>query len=288
MPTSVTPPMPEVITRAADFRAHIETRRTARQTVGLVPTMGALHAGHASLVEAARGDCDVVAATLFVNPKQFGPGEDFDRYPRGLDADRRLLADAGCDLVFCPSVDEMYPAGSATSIDVGAAGRVLEGAFRPTHFAGVATVVLKLFNLAPADRAYFGRKDYQQTVVVRRMVADLNVPIEVVVCPTVRDADGLAMSSRNAYLSPAERVRALALSRGLRLAEQMHAGGERRASAFRESIEQLLTDAGAAVQYVAVLEPGTVDEIAEVEGKAVIAVAAMVGQTRLIDNATIG
>ena len=176
---SVSFALPEVITDGDALRRRVSTDRAAGKTIGLAPTMGALHRGHLSLVETARCECDLVVATVFVNPTQFAPGEDFERYPRDLERDRRLLAEAGCDLVFAPSVEEMYPPGADTLVDVGAVARPLEGEFRPTHFRGVATIVLKLFNLAPADFAYFGQKDYQQTVVLRRMVADLNVPIEV-------------------------------------------------------------------------------------------------------------
>lgn len=279
---------PRVLHDGGRLRETLLAQRAAGRSVGLVPTMGALHAGHASLVEAARRDSDTVVATVFVNPTQFAPGEDYDRYPRDLEADRQKLGEAGCDLVFAPSVEAMYPPGSDTTIDVGAAGRVFEGEFRPTHFRGVATVVLKLLNLAPADRVYFGQKDYQQTVVLRRMIADLNVPVEVVVCPTVREADGLAMSSRNAYLSEAEREQALSLSQGLRLAAELHAGGERDAAVVCEGLENLCSDAGASVQYVAALRPGTVEPVNTLDEPAVIAIAATVGQTRLIDNALIG
>ena len=179
------------------------------------------HEGHLSLVDAARAECDLSVVSVFVNPTQFGPKEDLSRYPRDLDRDLALLGSRGCDLVFAPTVEEMYPAGYETSVDVGTLGRELEGEYRPDHFRGVATVVLKLFQIVPAEIAFFGRKDYQQSLVVRRMVDDLNVPIEIRVCPTVREADGLAMSSRNAYLSADERRRGLALSQSLQLAERL-------------------------------------------------------------------
>ncbi|MEN1679556.1 MAG: pantoate--beta-alanine ligase [Planctomycetota bacterium] len=280
--------LPELVSTRDAIRDRVVAARREGRRVGLVPTMGALHAGHLSLVERARAECGLVLASVFVNPTQFGPGEDLERYPRDLDADLRLLAGAGCGVVFAPSVETMYPPGCDTWVEVGAAAKPLEGEHRPTHFRGVATVVLKLMNLAPADAVYFGRKDYQQTVVVRRMVEDLNVPIEVVVCPTVREPDGLAMSSRNAYLSSEERQRALALSRGLRAASEMHAAGERRAPVIRGSIEQLLAEAGVETQYVALLREGTVDAIETIDGPTVVAIAGKVGETRLIDNATIG
>lgn len=275
---------PEVITDPAELRQRISAARTAGKRVALVPTMGALHAGHVSLVEAARRDCGVVITSIFVNPTQFAPGEDYERYPRDLEGDCALLGPAGCSIVFAPSVETMYPAGSETSIDVGSVARPLEGESRPTHFAGVATVVMKLFQLAPADAAYFGRKDYQQTLVVERMVRDLNVPIELAVCPIVREPDGLAMSSRNAYLSPEERCRALAIHASLRLAEQLVGRGERDAQQIREAALALLAESDITPEYVAIVREGTLEPLEVVEGPAVIAIAARVGKTRLIDN----
>ncbi|TWT32484.1 Pantoate-beta-alanine ligase [Posidoniimonas corsicana] len=275
---------PEVITDPAKLRQRISAARPAGKRVALVPTMGALHAGHVSLVEAARRDCGVVITSIFVNPTQFAPGEDYERYPRNLEGDCALLGPAGCSIVFAPSVETMYPAGSETSIDVGSVARPLEGESRPTHFAGVATVVMKLFQLAPADAAYFGRKDYQQTLVVERMVRDLNVPIELAVCPIVREPDGLAMSSRNAYLSPEERCRALAIHASLRLAEQLVGRGERDAQQIREAALALLAESDITPEYVAIVREGTLEPLEVVEGPAVIAIAARVGKTRLIDN----
>jgi pantoate--beta-alanine ligase len=278
-------PTPLLLTEIDATRQWVRQRQRAGETVGVVPTMGALHAGHLSLAEAARRDCDRVIATVFVNPTQFSPTEDFQRYPRDLEADAAKLGGVGVDAVFAPSVAEMYPPSASTSIDVGPVARPFEGAIRPTHFAGVATVVAKLFLIAPADRAYFGQKDYQQTVVVRRMVADLNLPIEVVICPTVREPDGLAMSSRNAYLSAEDRQRALCLSRGLRESERLYAAGERDASTLRDAIRGVVaTTPGVELQYVAVLRDATMNEVEIVDAPAVIAVAALVGQTRLIDN----
>ena len=279
---------PRVITEGAVLREAVLAARTAGQTVGLVPTMGALHEGHLSLVDAARAECDVTVATVFVNPTQFGPDEDYRRYPRDLEQDLSLLGARGCDLVFAPPNEEMYRASHATFVDVGPIGQVLEGAFRPTHFRGVATVVLKLFNVAPADRAYFGRKDYQQTLVIRQMVADLNVPIDVRVCPTVREPDGLAMSSRNAYLSADERVRARALSRALQLAERLAASGERNAATIRAQMQREIERAGGIeLQNLAFVADGTVDAVDMIDGPTTVALAATVGKTRLIDNTVI-
>ncbi|TWT91139.1 Pantoate-beta-alanine ligase [Pseudobythopirellula maris] len=279
----------EQFTTGEAVRLRVAAARAEGKTVGLVPTMGALHPGHLSLVEASRGECDFTVASVFVNPTQFAPDEDYQRYPRDLERDSELLAAAGCDWIFTPSVEEMYPPGAGTTVDAGAVAAPLEGEQRPTHFRGVTTVVLKLMLLAPADRAYFGRKDYQQTVVVRRMVRDLGVPIDVRVCPIVRETGGLAMSSRNAYLSADERRRALALSQGLRLAEESFSQGEHDAEKLRRVVlDHCASTGGVQVEYVALLAEGTVDPVAVVEGPTVIAIAARVGKTRLIDNVTIG
>jgi pantoate--beta-alanine ligase len=289
MPVDSPSAKPRVVTDGQMLRELVQTARQSGQTVGLVPTMGALHEGHMSLVDAARAECDLTLATIFVNPTQFAPHEDIEKYPRPLERDVSLLGSRGCDIVFTPSVAEMYPPGNSTYVDVGPLGQVLEGEFRPTHFRGVATVVLKLFQLAPADRAYFGRKDYQQTLVVRRMVEDLKTPIDIRVCPIVREADGLAMSSRNAYLSPAERQRALALSKSLRLAEQLAARGERNTETIERAMrEQISTSGGVELQYIAFLADGTVTPVATISGPTAVVLAAHVGKTRLIDNTTIG
>ncbi len=280
--------VPRVIRDPAAMRHAVLAAREAGQTVGLVPTMGALHEGHLSLVDASRAECDLTTVTVFVNPTQFGPNEDFARYPRDLEGDLARLAQRGCGLVFAPEVDQMYPPGHATTVDVGPVSEPWEGALRPGHFDGVATVVLKLFQIVPADRAYFGHKDYQQTIVVHQMVRDLNVPIEIRVCPTVREPDGLAMSSRNAYLSPDERRRALVLSRSLRLAEQLAIGGERDAATIRRKMQEEIDRVGGVdVQYIALVAEGTVTPVDEITGPTVVALAAQVGQTRLIDNTTI-
>jgi pantoate--beta-alanine ligase len=250
--------------------------------------MGALHAGHLSLVEAARRECGFTVVTIFVNPTQFGPNEDLQRYPRTLDADLAALATAGADLVFAPPADEIYRPGFTTFVDVGRIAEPWEGEFRPGHFRGVATVVLKLFQLIPADFAYFGRKDYQQALVIRRMVADLDVPLTIRVEPIVREPDGLAMSSRNRYLSAEERQRALSISQALQLADQRARGGERSGPALAALVREHLLRAGQMrIDYVAVADPETLEPVETLAGEAVIAVAAWVGKTRLIDNRTI-
>jgi pantoate--beta-alanine ligase len=276
---------PRLFSDGNALRQAVVAARQAGKTVGLVPTMGALHAGHLSLVDAARAECDIALVTIFVNPTQFAPSEDYKRYPRNIEQDLSLLGERGCDLVFVPSNEEMYKANHATFVDVGQLGDVLEGEFRPTHFRGVATIVLKLFQLAPADRAYFGRKDYQQTLVVNQMVRDLNVPIDVRVCPIVREPDGLAMSSRNRYLSPDERARALTLSRSLRLAEQLVADGEHRVATIRaRMLDEIKSAGGIDLQYLAFVADGTLTPVDEINGSTTVAIAASVGKTRLIDN----
>lgn len=280
---------PRVLSSAAAVREFVRRAQADGKTVGLVPTMGALHDGHLSLVDAACAECDLVLASIFVNPTQFAPTEDLNRYPRDLQRDLVLLASRGCGLVFAPSVDQMYPAGYATTVDVGQLAQVLEGECRPTHFRGVATIVLKLFQIAPADIAYFGRKDYQQSLVVRQLVTDLNVPIEIRVCPTVREPDGIAMSSRNVYLSADERRRALVLSQSLWLAEQLVSEGVRDAETIRHKMfEQIRAVGGVDVQYIALVADGTVTPVTTVDGPTTVAIAAVVGTTRLIDNLRIG
>ena len=279
---------PRLITNGELLRQAILAARKSGQSVGLVPTMGALHEGHLSLVDAARAECDITAATIFVNPLQFAPGEDLGKYPRDLPRDLSLLAGHGCNIVFAPDNDSIYRPDHATFIDVGSIGTVLEGEFRPTHFRGVATVVMKLFQMAPADRAYFGRKDYQQTLVIRQMVADLNVPIDIRICPTVRESDGLALSSRNQYLSADERRRALALSRSLRLAEEKVAAGEHSVAAIRrQMIREIEAAGGIQIQYIAFVADGTVVPVDRIDGPTTIALAATVGKTRLIDNTVV-
>jgi len=253
--------------------------------LGLVPTMGAIHQGHLSLVAAARQECDIVAASIFVNPLQFGPSEDFERYPRALEEDRRLLSSAGVDLLFAPDAREMYPSGATTSVIVGGISDRLDGASRPGHFRGVTTVVAKLFNVVQPDLAYFGQKDAAQVAVLQAMVRDLNIPVQLRVCPIIREQDGLAMSSRNRYLSPDERVQALALSRALGAAQQRINRGETRASSLCSAMQEVLSAAPALrVDYIKVVHPATLEDADSVADGALIAVAAWFGETRLIDN----
>lgn len=284
------PPAPgemglRVFTDPAAIQRAVRQRQREVRRVGLVPTMGALHAGHLSLVRIARERADIVAATIFVNPTQFGPQEDFSKYPRTLEADLDALAAAGCDLVLVPARDAVYPPGCSTVVEPPDAAKPLEGVCRPGHFRGVTTIVQKLFGMVPADVACFGQKDYQQALVIRRMVEDLNVPIEIVVCPIVREADGLAMSSRNRYLSPDERQRALAISRSLRMAETAVAEGEQDAAIIVELIREELSRAGIVrIDYVALADPETLAAKQTIDGPTVALIAAFVGGTRLIDN----
>lgn len=260
-------------------------RRNLAEPLGLVPTMGFLHAGHMALVQAARGQNASAAASIFVNPKQFGPNEDFASYPRDLDRDLAMLERAGVDLVFVPSVEEMYPPGFSTVVDVGPIGEILEGARRPGHFRGVATVVTRLFCLFQPRRAYFGQKDAQQCVVVKKLVADLGLALEIVVVPTVRDPDGLALSSRNVYLNPDERVAARVLSASLRLAEERFRNGERDAEALRRLVQDTVgREPLARLDYVSVADAVTLAELEVVDRPALISMAAWVGKARLIDN----
>ena len=268
-----------VITSTVAIERHVREVQRSGRRVGVVPTMGALHAGHLSLVHEARQRSDYVVATIFVNPTQFAPHEDLAKYPRTLDADLAALSEAGCHAAFVPAVEEMYPHGATTMVDPPEVAKPLEGVCRPGHFRGVATIVLKLFHLIPADVACFGQKDFQQALVIRRMVADLNVPIEVVVCPTVREADGLALSSRNRYLSAAEREQALALSRALRQAEQSIHAGETESSRIISAMRETLAAAGiTSIDYVALADPDTLAEVPRVEGKTVALIACRVGK----------
>jgi pantoate--beta-alanine ligase len=278
-----------VITSAASMQAGVLKTRRDGKRIGLVPTMGALHEGHLSLMRIARQRADCVVATIFVNPTQFGPSEDFSRYPRTLEADLQALSSEGCDLVFLPAAEEIYPPGFSTYVDPPTVAAPLDGVWRPGHFRGVATVVLKLFQLIPADFACFGQKDFQQLLVIRRMVEDLAVPIEIVACPTVREPDGLAMSSRNRYLSAAEREQALGLSRALARANQMVGSGERDAARVTTEMRNVLTAAGITrIDYVALADPETLAEKKSVDGPTVALIAAFVGKTRLIDNRMLG
>jgi pantoate--beta-alanine ligase len=250
-------------------------------TVGVVPTMGALHEGHLSLVRKARSECSFVAVTIFVNPTQFAPGEDFENYPRPIETDLQLCESAGVDLVFLPSVQAMYPGDERTSIHVRELTEGLCGAHRVGHFDGVATVVAKLFHILPANKAYFGEKDYQQLVMIRRMVRDLSVPVEIVPCPTVRESDCLAMSSRNAYLSAEHRFQARSLSRALLTAAESVRGGEREASAITERIRREIHDAGPCkIEYVDVVDAETLRVLDRIDRPVRICLAVRIGATR--------
>ncbi len=276
--------METVRTRAA-MQARVATLRDKGARLGLVPTMGALHAGHLALLDTARAGIDFVVASVFVNPTQFGPGEDFERYPRDLEADARMLAGAGCDLLFAPAASDMYASDARTVVEVGSMGDVLCGRSRPGHFRGVTTVVAKLFHLVQPQVAVFGRKDAQQAVILGRMVRDLDWPVELRVVPTVRDPDGLAMSSRNAYLGPEERREALLLHEALGAGRDALQQGERHGPAIAARMRGVL-DRGSQliIDYAAVVDPGTLAPLEAVAGRVLLAVAAFVGRTRLIDN----
>jgi len=273
--------MQTVIT-LADLRA---VRRGLTGTVGLIPTMGFLHAGHTSLVQRARAECASVVASIFVNPTQFGPSEDLGKYPRDLPHDLALLESAGTDLAWTPTPEIVYLPGFQTWVEVAGLTKGLEGDVRPGHFRGVTTVVAKLFNAVGPDKAYFGQKDAQQAAVIRRMARDLDFPIEIVVCSTVREADGLAMSSRNTYLNPEERQAATVLFRALSAAKSAYDSGERNAEALRALIgEMIATEPLARLQYASCVDYDTLEELEMVEGKALLSMAAYMGKTRLIDN----
>lgn len=257
--------------------------------VGLVPTMGALHDGHRALIRRCRAECASVVTSIFVNPTQFGPGEDYERYPRDEARDLASCEAEGVDLVFAPRSDAMYPPGALTHVEVGSLGTVLEGAVRPWHFRGVATVVTVLLSVVRPDRAYFGQKDGQQSVIVQRLVTDLGMPVRVVIVPTVREPDGLALSSRNAYLNPAERAAAPVLHRALCAAVTQHAAGERDAARLREVMRaELATEPLAAADYVSVADAATLVELVRVDGPALLSLAVRFPSVRLIDCEPIG
>jgi pantoate--beta-alanine ligase len=279
----------EELTAIAALRDRLATERAGGRSIGLVATMGYLHAGHLSLIDAARQSSSVVVVSAFVNPLQFGPDEDYGRYPRNPDRDRELAAGRGVDVLFTPSAAEMYPVGSDLRVAAGEIGSRLEGAVRPGHFDGVLTVVAKLFNIISPDLTCFGQKDIQQVTLVRRMIRELDFPVRLVVVPIQREPDGLAMSSRNVYLSPGERVAALALSRALRAGEASWRAGEHDAAALRRVLEQVLSrEAALEVDYVAIVDPDRLAPVALAGSGVIMAVAARVGQTRLIDNLILG
>ena len=256
------------------------------RTLGLVPTMGALHEGHLSLVRRARDENDIITASIFVNPIQFGPGEDFERYPRDIEHDMEKLEKAGVHILFMPDIKAVYPEGFSTNVKVSGISERLCGAFRPGHFDGVATVVCKLFNLVKPTRAYFGQKDFQQTVLVNRMVKDLNLDVDVVTCPTVREDDGLAMSSRNAYLGPEERSAATVICRTLQAVSKMIKAGDVGPADMKKSLETMLKKEPliSELQYAGVYDTRTLEELAEYKKENLLAIALKIGKTRLIDN----
>jgi pantoate--beta-alanine ligase len=279
----------ETLVALEAMRAHARDAHRTGRRVGFVPTMGALHAGHLSLVGQARARAELVVLSVFVNPLQFGPAEDFARYPRDLDHDRALAAGAGVDVLWAPAPEEMYPEPPRVVVAAGPAGDRLEGAVRPGHFTGVLTVVAKLFAVVQPDVAVFGRKDFQQAALIRRMVRDLNLPVDLVVAPTVREADGLALSSRNAYLDAAARRSALALGRALARGTALFRGGERRAAAISAGARAVLdAEPGVATEYAACVDPVELETLDETDEHTVLAVAARVGATRLIDNVVLG
>ena len=279
----------EIISSVKAMKARSAALRERGAVVGFVPTMGALHEGHLSLVRIAHGLSDTVVASIFVNPAQFGPSEDFERYPRDLERDQRLLEEAGCDIVFIPTVEEIYPPRYATVVHIQRMGDRLCGGFRPGHFEGVCTVVAKLFAIVRPSLAVFGQKDGQQVAILERMVADLNRDVEIIRGPTLREPDGLAMSSRNVYLSPGERSGATVLYRALERGRSLFEAGEAGAESVVQAMRDLIgSEPGVEIQYVAVVDSVTLDDVRELRPGAMLAVAAFVGKTRLIDNVVLG
>jgi pantoate--beta-alanine ligase len=278
----------KVITSALEMQTISKKLRLEGKTIGFVPTMGYLHEGHLSLVRASKKDCDVTVVSIFVNPIQFGPNEDLSRYPRNFERDKNMLEKEGVDFIFYPNVEEMYPVGFNTTINVEGVTKNLCGASRPGHFRGVTTVVGKLFNIILPDIAYFGQKDYQQLITIKKMVKDLNFPIEIVGMPIVREKDGLAMSSRNTYLNAEERVSALCLYKSILLAKKLIAKGERNVQNILKSVEKLIKSTPfTKIDYVKICDPETLEYIeeGEIKGHVLLALAVFVGNTRLIDNA---
>lgn len=275
-----------VIAESVDaLRTNVAAARRHGKSIGFVPTMGALHAGHVSLIERAKTECDLVVVSIFVNPTQFGPNEDFQKYPRPRELDLKICGDAGAEIVFYPTPEVMYPPGYRTFVEVQGLSEILEGAIRPGHFRGVATVVTKLFMIVQADAAYFGQKDYQQQLLIRIMTRELNIPTRIVTCATLRDPDGLAMSSRNAYLSPAEREHGLCLSRALRKVAEMTSAGEQDLDKLRQTLQaEIQSTEGVILDYAVIVDLETLAELSCVTPQMVALVAARVGTTRLIDN----
>lgn len=278
--------MMKVLYTIADMR---EARRKLDGSVGFVPTMGYLHDGHLELVRRARAENETVVVSIFVNPSQFGPREDFEAYPRDTGRDLSMLETANVDVVFMPGSEDMYPSGSCTWVEVEKVTEPLEGTSRPGHFRGVATVVAKLFNIVEPTRAYFGQKDAQQLIVIQKMVSDLNMNLEVIAVPTVREDDGLAMSSRNVYLNPEERRSALILYRALTTARNLWQKGEANAELIRNEMTSLIrSEPGASIEYVSIADSDTLAELKEINGTALVSMAVRIGKTRLIDNIMLG
>jgi len=274
-----------ILTSAAEVTAISKEARRAGKSVGFVPTMGALHQGHLSLVRTARAQADVVIASVFVNPTQFGPTEDFSKYPRDPEKDSAMLAAEKCDHLFLPSVEEMYPPGGTTWVNVEGLSEKLDGRSRPGHFRGVTTVVSKLFNIVQPDFAFFGQKDAAQVAIVNKMVRDLNFEVRIVLCPIVRESDGLAMSSRNAYLNPEQRKQALVLYRALMRVQTLADRGESNSARLKVAGEQVMAEESAVKpDYFEIVNRDTLDPVSDISGGALVAVAAYVGSTRLIDN----
>ncbi len=276
----------QIVSEIQELRDIIKLAHKNGKSIGFVPTMGFLHEGHLGLMIRARQETDLVVASVFVNPTQFGPNEDLEAYPRNPERDRELMAGAGVDIAFFPSAGALYPEGYETFIEVGGSlTKRLCGASRPGHFRGVCTIVSKLFNLVQPDRAYFGQKDAQQVAVIRRMVNDLNIPVEIIPCPIVREADGLAMSSRNTYLSPKEREDALILNRSLKAAEAAIAAGERQAASVEALVREMIGEVSSAeIDYVEIVDAQTLEPVETIEGSVLIALAVKIGKPRLIDN----
>jgi pantoate--beta-alanine ligase len=280
--------LPPIVATIEETRAAVSQARHAGKRIGFVPTMGALHAGHASLIRSARTECDYVVVSIFVNPTQFGPNEDFSRYPRTMDADRQLCGAVGTDVIFAPTPEIMYPPGARTFVEVTQLQDVLCGPSRPGHFRGVATVVLKLFNIVAPDFAYFGQKDAQQARIIQQMATDLNVNLTVRVMPTVREPDGLALSSRNRYLDPTQRRNAVVLHQALEQAKALVAAGERSVPHVQQEMIDLITRTpGARLDYVTLLDADTLQSVQTIERPVLAALAVFFGTTRLIDNATL-
>lgn len=274
----------EVLTTISEIRQKVKAARFAAKQIGLVPTLGALHEGHGALIRQAVEECDIVVVSIFLNPTQFGPQEDLARYPRTLQADARYCAKLGAHWIFAPSVEEMYPQEQLTWVHVEKLTEGLCGAHRPGHFRGVATVCAKLFNIVQPDAAYFGQKDAQQAAVIQKMVQDLNFPLEIRVCPTVRDKDGLALSSRNQYLSKAERKKALCLYQALQKCKELIEAGHREPAQIRLAVKSFFDQPDVSLEYFEIVEPQTLQPLTEISGPVLAAAAVRVGTTRLIDN----